>query len=131
MVDFAGEGFRTEAPEVPAMLLRKFETGATRDLDNGKLDFEAFLSPVVLEEFARYMHKHRKQSDGAMRDGDNWQKGIPMDVYMKSAWRHFFEWWREHRSGTGDAEMVEACCALMFNCMGYLHEHLKERRDER
>ena len=41
--------------------MRKFETGATRNLDDGKFDFDGFLSPLTLKRFAEYMHKHRKQ----------------------------------------------------------------------
>lgn len=115
--------------------MRKFDSGATRDDDEGKPDLEGFLSPLVLERFAEYMTKHRKQADGKLRPSDNWQDGIPLDVYMKSAWRHFHDWWRFHRGwGWLDRtdplalEIVEeALCALMFNVMGYLHEHLKAR----
>lgn len=110
---------------------REFETGATRDTDEGKLDYEGFLSPLVLERFARYMHKNREMSDGSLRASDNWQKGIPKDAYIKSAYRHFFEWWRDHRD-IADGKFVprerleEALCALMFNTMGYLFEELKK-----
>lgn len=99
--------------------MRKFDTGATRDSDSEKLDFEGFLSPIVLERYAQYMHKHRKQADGSLRDSDNWQKGIPKDVYMKSMWRHFFAVWKSHRSGSVSKDDL---CALLFNVMGYLHE---------
>ena len=106
---------------------RYFETGATRDTDQGKLDYEAFLSRIVLRRYAEYMHEHRKQSDGELRDGDNWQKGMPRDQYMKSAWRHFHDWWTYHRSEEEDQYLVEtALCALLFNVMGYLHEYLQE-----
>jgi hypothetical protein len=99
--------------------LRTFETGATRDIEDGKLDFEAFLSPLVLKRYAEYMHQCRIQSDGNLRDGDNWQKGIPLDAYIKSGWRHFFAWWFKHRNG-GDP--TQDLCALLFNVMGFLHE---------
>jgi hypothetical protein len=66
--------------------MREFETGATRNPEEGKLDYEGFLSPLVLECYAKYMHEHRLQSDGKLRDSDNWQKGIPKEVYMKSGW---------------------------------------------
>jgi hypothetical protein len=108
--------------------MREFDTGATRDGDEGKYDYEGFLSPLVIERYGQYMHKHRKQADGGMRESDNWQKGIPLDAYIKSAWRHFFEWWAAHR-GWRDAtdEMIEdSLCALMFNVMGCLHEYLKK-----
>jgi hypothetical protein len=107
--------------------IRKFDTGATRDTAQDKLDFEGFLSPLVIQRYAEYMHGCRKQSDGAMRDSDNWQKGIPKDVYMKSMWRHFMEVWACHRADgrVGQADL----CALMFNVMGLLHEIKKEEYD--
>ena len=108
-------------------LVRTFDTGATRDLDASKLDFEGFLSPVVLERYAEYMHKHRIQPDGALRDSDNWQKGIPKTAYMKSGWRHFFDWWLAHRGFASRDGIEEAVCALLFNAMGYLSVLLKER----
>ena len=108
---------------------RYFESGATRDTDEGKLDYEGFLHPAVLERYAEYMHQNRVQSDGELRDGDNWQKGIPRDQYMKSAWRHFHEWWSLHRGGYFEPGSIlgtdgeeNALCALLFNVMGYLYE---------
>jgi len=32
--------------------MRQFESGATRDTEDGKLDYEGFLSPAVLLRFA-------------------------------------------------------------------------------
>lgn len=107
--------------------MREFETGATRDTEDGKLDFEGFLSPAVLERYAQYLHKHRKQADGKLRASDNWQKGIPKDVYMKSAWRHFHDWWKEHRGLASRDGIEDALCATMFNTMGYLFELLQEK----
>lgn len=108
--------------------MRKFDTGATRDNDKGKLDYEAFLSPAVLERYAEYMEKHRVQADGTIRDGDNWMKGIPKTAYMKSGWRHFFSWWKSHRGLKTEEDIEESICALLFNASGYLHEHLKEKK---
>lgn len=103
--------------------MRTFETGATRDSDDTKPDYEGYLSPSVLEAFGCYMTKHRVQADGGLRASDNWQRGIPRSAYMKSAWRHFLVWWREHRRPLPDVTVLEeALCALMFNVMGYLHE---------
>lgn len=106
----------------PKRKIRKFDTGATRDIDNDKLDFEGFLSPQALERYAQYMHKHRLQSDGQLRDSDNWQKGIPISQYVKSLWRHFFAVWYGHRKGEIDQEDI---CGVLFNAMGILHEILK------
>ena len=108
--------------------VRTFDTGATRDSDEGKHDFEGFLSPTVLKRYAEYMSKHRVQSDGSLRDSDNWQKGMPRKQYMKSLWRHFMDMWSQHRGLEGQDELEESICALLFNGQGYLHELLKERK---
>jgi hypothetical protein len=106
--------------------MRTFETGAIRDGDDSKFDYEGFVSPLVLERFAAYMHKHR-QTPAGLRDSDNWQKGIPPVAYMKSAFRHFFDWWKEHRGLPTKDGIEEAICALIFNAQGYLHELLKAK----
>lgn len=105
--------------------MREFDTGATRDNDDTKPDYEGFMSPLVVEAFGAYMNKHRKQADGKLRDSDNWQKGIPMNAYMKSGFRHFVEWWKEHRGIETKDGIEEALCAMLFNVSGYLHEYLK------
>lgn len=107
--------------------IRQFDTGATRDSDKEKLDFEGFLSPIVLEEFAKYMHKHRKQSNDELRQSDNWMKGIPKEEYMKSAHRHFMDWWMEHRGYKSREGLIDALMGLLFNVMGYSYELLKEK----
>ncbi len=106
---------------------RTFKTGATRDTDQGKLDFEGFYSPLVVERFGKYMHKNRTLRDGSLRDSDNWQKGIPVSVYMKSLWRHFFYAWKSYRGRLNNEEQQENLCAILFNAQGMLHELLKEK----
>lgn len=114
--------------------MRTFDTGATRDTDEGKPDYEGFLSPRVIERFGAYMNKNRVQADGSLRDSDNWQKGIPLEAYMKSLWRHFLDVWTLHRRivvndiyvSEDVGEMEEALCAVLFNTQGYLHEFLGE-----
>lgn len=113
-------------------LIRTFETGATRNADNTKIDPEGFLSPTVIQAFSDYMNKHRVQADGTLRASDNWAKGIPQDAYMKSMWRHFLDVWSIHRGiarfdETGkEIDKVEALCATLFNVQGMLHEQLKK-----
>ena len=116
--------------------MRTFDTGATRDNDEEKLDYDGFLSPLVIRRYAEYLHKHRTQADGKKRDSDNWQKGIPLATYIKSMWRHFMELWTMHRDpnpeyqddNTMDCDMEEALCAIIFNASGYLHELLKAKK---
>jgi len=107
---------------------REFSTGATRDTEQGKLDYEGFLSPKVLRRYAQYLNKHRTMRDGSTRDSDNWQKGIPKDVYMKSLLRHTMDVWEWHRHGrvAPGGAFHDALCAVMFNAMGYLFEELRD-----
>jgi len=104
--------------------MRHFDSGATRGTEDGKLDYEGFLSPIVLERFAEYMHKHRQQADGELRDSDNWQHGMPPDVYLKSAFRHFMAVWKIHRGIElgSSLDLEDSLCGLLFNVMGYLHQ---------
>jgi len=115
-------------------VMRQFSTGATRNEDSHKNDYEGYLCPLVIRRFGDYMTLHRKQADGKLRDSDNWQKGIAKDVYVKSLFRHFMDLWSIQRGhvviDSEDGHEVteeEACCAIMFNVMGFLHEHLKAK----
>ncbi len=112
------------------MKIRKFKTGAVRDTNEGKLDFEGFFCPLVMERFAEYMNEHRVQPDGEIRDSDNWQKGIPKEEYMKSAFRHFHAWWKGHRGLETKDGIEKDMCGVMFNVMGYMHEILKQKYDK-
>jgi hypothetical protein len=77
------------------------------------------------------MNDHRKQSDGSIRDSDNWQKGFPRNSYRQSLLRHVFDWWlvsrgHEPKYGESDSE-GEILCAILFNVQGLLHEKLLGR----
>src|SRR6267143_505372 len=98
--------------------IRKFDSGATRDTDDGKLDYEGFLSPIVLKAYAEYLNKHRVQKDGGLRASDNWQNLFGEDhnsVCMKSAWRHFMDIWMYHRGFTSSESIDDAIAATIFN----------------
>lgn len=110
--------------------IRTFSTGATRDTDNGKLKYEGFFSPRVLKRRAEYMHKHRKQADGSLREPDNWQKGMERAVYMDSLLRHIVDAWDSWRWAKGNADkqdFQDLLCAIMFNAEGMLFEILQGR----
>ena len=122
----------TEKMQVGPM--RTFESGALRNSEEGKLDYEGFLSPLVLRRYAEYLHSHRALEDGTTRDSDNWQQGMPREVYMKSFWRHMMDWWTIHRwRETGRLPnrkpLEDAICGVIFNASGYLHELLKEKSE--
>jgi len=107
---------------------RYFPSGAYRDVDDTKIDYEGFLNPLVLQRFGEYMNHHRVQSDGKLRDSDNWQSGIPKEVYMKSMLRHVHDAWMENRGYESREGMEDALCGIMFNSMGMLLEILNEHR---
>ena len=110
--------------------VRIFDTGATRSPQAEKLCYDRFLSPLVLKRYAEYMHGHRKQTDGTLRDPDNWQKGIPQASYMDSMARHEMDVWL-HQSGfscEATEDLETALCGLMFNAMGMLFEVLRAER---
>lgn len=112
---------------------RYFSTGATRDTDEGKFDYEGFDHPLVDHRFAAYMHQHRKQSDGRLRDGDNWTKGMPRRQYLKSLIRHIKDVQLISKGCADKAstdDLVEALCAVRFNVNGLLLELLLERSIE-
>ena len=114
--------------------MREFESGATRDDDVDKLDYEGFISPLVLLRYAAYMHKNRLQSDGNTRHSDNWQMGMPQSVYMKAMIRHVVTAWTLHRdknvANRVSEVMKEALCAILFNTMGMLHQMLETERSD-
>lgn len=114
-------------PEVTAVteVVRTFASGANRDTDQGKFDYEGFLDPMVLRRFAAYMHKNRTLRDGSIRASDNWQGGFPRRQTMKSLVRHVMELWLDWR---GLQELnEEALCAIIFNAQALLREQLLDR----
>jgi len=110
--------------------VRYFESGGYRDGDVDKLDMEGFLSPIVLEEYGKYMHHHRKQSDGKLRDSDNWQNHFGekhFDVCMKSLWRHFLDLWKEHRGIKSREDIEFAMMGILFNVFAYADKYYKDK----
>lgn len=109
--------------------MRTFGTGATRDSEDGKIDPEGSISPLVIARYSEYMRKHCRQSDGSFRSCDNWQKGMPVEAYMKSMWRHMLDVWLHHRgfATLSRSSIADALCGVLFNASGYLHETEKHQ----
>jgi len=110
--------------------MRTFDTGATRSPLADKPQYEGYLHPLVIKRFGEYMLKHQTQADGQRRAADNWQKGIPPDSLMDSAWRHLLDVWLHHRGHPEEAAepLEEALCAVMFNMMALLLHSLTAQR---
>lgn len=106
--------------------IRKFDSGATRDTEKGKLSYTKALSPIVLQEYVKYLDKHRVQSDGNLRDFDNWKLGIPPEAYLDALGRHWMNVWLlsqgyKASDNHGTVTLVDSLNAMLFNCMGLLH----------
>ena len=113
--------------------MRKFADGATRDDDTNKLDFEAFNNPLVDKCYANYLHKHRVQSDGSLRDGDNWQKLFGdnhTDVCIKSICRHTVDARLAHRGYRSEQPIMDSLCAIIFNANAYLLKLMLEEEQD-
>lgn len=67
--------------------MRKFKTGGTRSNDDGKIDY-AHLSALADRIWCEYMHFHRLQEDGKLREPDNYKRGMPFHTYRKSFLGH-------------------------------------------
>lgn len=119
---------------VESATIRTFETGATRDTDQDKLNYVKALSPIVIDCYINYLGRHRKQPGGSMRDWDNWKSGIPKDVYLESQDRHHRAVWKLHQGfpahdNYGPVTLKDSLCGVIFNAMGFLHEILKEEME--
>lgn len=111
-------------------IIRTFgDDSGCRDIDDDKLDFEGFISPIVFEEYAKYMHENRFLKDGTVRASDNWQKHFGKDHYavcMKSMLRHVFDIWKEHRGMKSREGLSKALMGAMFNIIAYADKYFKD-----
>lgn len=106
--------------------IRTWDSGANRNASASKRDIEGFISPIVLKLFSDYMHENRFLADGSFRDSDNWQNGIPIDVYHQCLQRHVLDVWLLHRGYKGRHDYLKSLNGALFNIMGLIHEYAKE-----
>lgn len=107
--------------------MRTYDTGATRNTNKGKPDYAGYTSFAAMQRFGQYMLEHQKQADGTFRASDNWKKGIPINDYKESAYRHTVDLLALLERNEGTAKQIEdLACAVLFNWQGFLHEWLNE-----
>jgi hypothetical protein len=116
--------------------IRTFSTGSTRDTDEGKLNYLKALSPLVLQRYVEYLSKHRRQSDGTLRDFDNWKQGIPEQTYKESLLRHVIALWLLHegysaKDNHGLVDIEDTLMAIIFNAMGCAYEILRDKDENK
>jgi len=110
--------------------MREFDTGATRNDNAEKFGITGFRSRYADEAYYAYMHGHRMQADGVLRDPDNWKKGMPIETYYEGLDRHHHDVFSIHESGQafrrnedgGEVGLEDALAAMLFNITGLLHE---------
>lgn len=108
--------------------LRTFDTGATRDTGEGKIEPWGYMSPLVDKAFSEYMLRHQTQSDGNKRESDNWKKGFPLDAFWHSMSRHVLDFrliYEQFPEEARTQDIIETLCAIKFNVDGMMHELLK------
>ena len=113
-------------------IIRNFEGGATRDTDKDKLNYIKALSPIVLQRYVEYLGKHRVQSDGNLRDWDNWKKMFGekhFDVCMASMLRHVMDVWLQHDGYKGQQSIEDSLCGILFNVQAYLFKILEDKKN--
>lgn len=133
LVDKDAEKWAMEYETKDNGTVRQFATGAIRDTSEGKYEPWGFTSALVTKRFCAYMHQNRTQSDGNLRDSDNWKLGITQKVYKDSLSRHI-EDLKLILEGFADEatepDIETVLCAVRFNVEGLLHEILKQHREE-
>lgn len=117
-------------PTALILPIRKFASGATRDTDVGKHDFEGYESIQVRRRYAEYMTANRLQKDGTIRESSNWKRGIAKDAYITSLDRHVVDVIAGYRGLPAD-DLEVSLCATIFNASGLLFELLAEKSGKR
>lgn len=102
--------------------MRKFETGAVRDSEDGKENYIETTSYLAWKRFAVYMTKM-----AAKYGSGNWIKGIPIPDYEKSLMRHLQKYLSNKYYGTNIEPDVDHLAAARFNLDGIMHEQEVEK----
>lgn len=104
--------------------VRSFDTGAIRDLEDGKEDYIETISWTAFRRYAQYMTECKKRySEG------NFKKGIPEEAYRRSALRHISKYLINTQEGGSLEPHIDHISAAIFNLFGILHE--EERSGKR
>jgi hypothetical protein len=105
---------------------------ATRDVADGKLDFEGCMSPLVDKAFGEYMLRHQNTANG-LRGSDNWQSLFGeehLDVCLKSLLRHVHDLRMYHDGFETRDGVDEAIGGIIFNANAYWYKLLLERKND-
>lgn len=108
---------KTDDSMVKADNVRKFESGAIRDVEDGKEDFIETISWVAFRRYAQYMtSKKSKYGSG------NFKKSIPIDSYERSLMRHVSKYLINKYENGNLEKQEDHLAAIVFNAFGIMHE---------
>lgn len=107
-----------------------FDTGATRDLSDDKVDYQ-YIDPRFLAAFVEYGKTCSLMPDGSHRTIDNWKKGMPVLGYFKSMLRHVMALWLVGENPIKDDDLAregefEAAMGMLFNLQGFVTRRMEE-----
>lgn len=102
------------------MSITKFDTGAIRDSQEGKETYVETVSFRALRRFATYMTGKKKKYGAG-----NFKKGIPIENYEESLWRHVIKYFENKYEGGTVEKEEDHLAAIVFNTFGIMHEENK------
>jgi len=86
----------------------KYETGALRDIEEGKVKYN-LLPPECLKRVAQHY------TNGAIKySANNWKKGVPSERFFSSALRHLMQYWLGEKN-------EDHLAAVVFNIFGIIY----------
>ena len=115
--------------------MRKFKTKATRDSDDGKINY-AHISAIADRMYCEYMHSNRIQKNGKLRAADNYKLGMPFKVFLKSFNGHLQDLKLllegvEVMEGKKQLTFFDAIMGIRFNLDGLMMETMRGKKLER
>jgi len=87
---------------------RHFSTGSRRDIATGKGRYD-LVSPIMMERLAGLLERGADKYDDR-----NWEKGMPLSVYMDSGLRHIYKFLEGHKD-------EDHLIAAIWNFQALLH----------
>lgn len=103
--------------------IRKWETGAIRGSEEGKLDYNETISYSAMRRYADYMTGKKK-----LYWAWNFKKWIPTSSYEQSMLRHINEY-MENKYEEWNLELEQdKLCAILFNIFGIIHNEEMEKK---
>lgn len=104
-------------------MIRNFDTGAIRDTEDNKEDYNETISWTAFKRYAQYMTGKKKKYGAG-----NFKKGIPIESYERSLLRHVQKY-MENKYEDGIVERDEDhIAAIVFNAFGIMHEEEMKKK---